>query len=167
MNVFFIQPTFEAPSFCWLFECDDQKIGVHEARGWCTRLRDETPIFFTNEERCMLLMVLLELKASEFDAHLSNAARQAPEFAASIQQFPLTMLIKHVFHSCYSDYWPKKAMDWLDEKPQLLPLFANELEQMYTHKVISQSLRHRARSMWRSVTRDDQSVVRHMRHAHG
>jgi hypothetical protein len=167
MNVFLIQPTFEGSSLCWLFERDDQKIGVHKTEGWCTRLRDEKPIFFSNEERCMLIMILLELKVSEFDEHLGQAARLAPEFASSIQQFPLKMLIKHVFHSCYSDYWPEKAMNWLDEKPQLLPLFVDELEHMYTHKVMSQSLRHRARSMWRSVTRDDPSVVRHMRHAHG
>lgn len=112
-------------------------------------------------------MILLELKVSEFDAHLSEAARLAPEFGTSIQRFPLTMLIKHVFHSCYSDYWPEKAMDWLDEKPQLLPLFVDELEHMYRHKAMSQSLRHRARRMWRGVTRDDPSVITHMRHAHG
>jgi hypothetical protein len=138
------------PPYCWLFIRDEQLIGVHKNNGWCTQLRFKELITFDAEEKFVLMMILLELNPSEFAQHLSEACQSQPEYAHSIRKFPSTQLLKHVFHSSISDYWPQLALNWLNHQPHLLPLFYDELGHMAADKAMSQNLRHRARRMLRS-----------------
>lgn len=147
-------PTVEPP-YCWLFARNEQKIGVHKTKGWCTQLRKETPLFFDIEEKCVLILILLELEPHDFDRYLASAGNLVPGFADSIEHFPLTYLLKHAFHASVSDYWPEKALTWLDTKPDVQHDLSAELENMLTNKAMSQSLRHRVRRMLRHLQRDD------------
>jgi len=153
MKAHFLQPPLPDQVFFWIFEKDERVIGVHKTLGWCTRLRSETPIYFDTESKCMVLLILLEIEFAEFKTHLDTVCEAAPEYAASIQRFPLALLLRHAFHSSVSDYWPDKAIDWLDANPEVQPLLLAELEHLVTNKAMSQSLRHRARRMFRNLQR--------------
>lgn len=153
MNVISMPPTVQQP-YCWLFAHNEQKIGVHQTKGWCTQLRDDAPLFFDIEEKCVLMLILLELAPGEFDRYLADSRRTVPAYAESIACFPLTKLLKHTFHQSVSDYWPEKALNWLDARPDLQHEVLAELEHMVTNKAMSQSLRHRTRSMVRKLRRD-------------
>lgn len=135
--------------YCWLFQRNLRRIGVHRTDGWCTQIRDEKPIYFDREEKCVLLLILLELTMSEFNQCLANAKHEAPDYADSIQRFPLTMLLQHTLCSEMSDYWPARALDWIDACSDILPELKDALAYATGNKALSQSLRHRARRMWR------------------
>lgn len=153
MNVIPMPPTIQQP-YCWLFARNEQKIGVHQTEGWCTQLRDEAPLFFDMEDKCVLILILLELEPAIFERYLGDASSAVPEYANSIKHFPLMKLLKHVFHQSVSDYWPAKALTWMDANPDLQPCLASELENMVGNKAMSQSLRHRARGMLRQLQRE-------------
>lgn len=151
MTISFIRPPRDDPPFCWLFESPSQKIGVHLSKGWCASIREEAPIYFVTEDKCIGLFILLDLNKAELRTFLSEAACNAPQYGESIRSLPISLMLKSIFRTSYSDYWPAKALDWLEDAPELLPAFVDELEYMVSHKVMSQALRHRARRMLRSV----------------
>ncbi|MRW83007.1 hypothetical protein GJ698_02740 [Pseudoduganella sp. FT26W] len=154
MKVALTPPAIEQHAYYWLFQRNQQKIGVHVVNGWCTQLREEEPLYFDADERCVLLMILLELTPGEFTQHLADAKRLRPEYSENIKHFPLTRLLGYTLHSALSDYWPSKALDWLDEHVALQHLLANELDYTSTNKSLSQSLRQRAKRMVRGLLSD-------------
>ena len=152
MNIIPMPPTKEQ-AYCWLFARNQQKIGVHQSKGWCTQLRDESPVFFDTEDKCVLILILLELEPAAFERYLVDASSAVPEYANSIKRFPLMKLLKHAFNQSVSDYWPEKALLWMNAKPDLQRPLASELEHMMHNKAMSQSLRHRIRRMLRELQR--------------
>lgn len=141
----------DVPPYCWLLESDVRKLGVHRESGWCAQFADRC-VFFESEPSCVHLLPVLELDGNDFFALLSRSEILFPEYANSIRKFPKLLLIQHAFRHYSSDYWPGKAMTWLERDPGLQPLLVAELDEISGNKANSQQLRQRAKRMLRGLT---------------
>ncbi|MDO8312663.1 MAG: hypothetical protein Q7T25_12055 [Sideroxyarcus sp.] len=146
MNNIFLAPAIEEPPFLWLMEMGGRKVGVNQVDGWCMLL-DDHPIFFNSEERCALLAPVLEIDEEKFLEFLENSAISNPIYGEKIRDFPQTALLKHIFHSSYSGYWPEKALAWLAIDKVLQQNFKVELEDFMKNKIMPQRSRQIAKKM--------------------
>ncbi|MDR1163761.1 MAG: hypothetical protein LBM17_08030 [Candidatus Accumulibacter sp.] len=150
MNPSFLAPPQEAAPYCWLIEIGSTKLGVHRRDGWCAQL-DERLIFFDSEEKCMLLMPILEIEAEKFLDFLKRAELHAPAYSNAIRRFPKALLLKHVFHTAVSGYWIEKALAWLVDDGALQSRFSDELEKIIDKKIMPQAVRQKARKIVKSL----------------
>lgn len=146
MQVNFITPPLAIIPYCWLFDIGELRFGVHCHNGWCMQVDAET-VSLDSEEKCMPLMPILESNKSSVIDFLAAAAISNPMFAGEIKQFPIELLIKHIFHTSFSEYWPEKALQWLVFDNTLPPLFKKELETFSENKTMPQKLRQKAKSL--------------------
>ncbi|MDR1275968.1 MAG: hypothetical protein LBL72_06280 [Candidatus Accumulibacter sp.] len=150
MNPGFLAPPQEAAPYCWLIEIGSTKLGVHRRDGWCALL-DERLIFFDSEEKCMLLMPILEIETEKFLDFLKGAELHAPAYSNAIRRFPKALLLKHVFHTAFSGYWIEKALAWLVDDNTLQALFEQELQKIIDRKIMPQAVRQKARKIVKSL----------------
>lgn len=150
MNIDFLAPPCEAAPYCWIFEIGTIKFGVHQTDGWCMKL-DERILDFSSENRCVPLGPILDVDEGEFFNLLAGLKRQIPAYADSIDRFPKVMLLKHIFHTSFSGYWPEKALAWLNNDRESQPLFRKELEGLIENKAMPQGVRQRAKKILRTL----------------
>lgn len=150
MKVCLIEPVLEDGSYFWLIELGGLLVGVHPRDGWCMRI-DERVIALNAESKFVPLGPLLELPEADFSAFLKRIATTAPACAKLVESFPKETLLKHIFHTSYSSYWPERALDWLSADQKLWPRFLDELRAFSTHKAMPQVARQRAQRMVREV----------------
>lgn len=138
-------PIEESP-YCWLVQSGRGKLGVKKDDGWCIRL-DGRVIFFDNEEKCVPLVQVLELDKQTFLAFLDDAMSLKPDYAEEIRNFPKLLLIKHVFNSSFSGYWPERALEWILSDQQTQFLLKYELDKFSNNRVMPQRARQIAKRM--------------------
>lgn len=136
--------------YCWLLTIDGRQLGVHLHNGWCMDI-DGQMACIDEEYKCVRLLPLLERAPATFAAQLQLAEQTYPAFAASIASFPKLMLMKHVFHTSVSGYWPERALAWLADDASLQPALRHELDAFAHNKVMPQDLRQRAKRMLRNM----------------
>lgn len=146
MKIVFLAPAIEAPPYCWLFEIGLNRLGVHQHDGWCMKLGDRI-VFLDSEDKCVPLGPILEVEEKLFFNFLRDAEEEHPAYANSIDRFPKVMLLKHVFHTSFSGYWPEKALTWLKADPSVQNLFSEELENFVENKIMPQSVRQKAKKI--------------------
>jgi hypothetical protein len=144
MNTVFLAPPIEAHPYCWLLEIGSNKLGVHQDAGWCMKM-DERVLLLDSEGKCVPLEPILEVEENLFFKFLQDVRKEVPSYADAIDQFPKVMLLKHVFHTAYSGYWPQKALNWLSADSGIQNLFQDELEIFAKNKVMPQAARQQAR----------------------
>jgi hypothetical protein len=144
MKTVFLAPPFVAVPYCWLFEIGLNKLGVHQRDGWCMKL-GERIVLLDSEDKCVPLEPILDVDEKLFFNFLQEASLELPAYADSIALFPKVPLLKHVFHTSFSGYWPERAIAWLDADPSIQGLFQDELEKLILNKVMPQGLRQRAK----------------------
>ncbi len=93
------------------------------------------------------MLPLLELSRSIFYCHLEKVAQAVPDLPGTA--FPEMLLIKCAFETSVSDYWPQKAMDWLDAGANIPEELQHSLRVLTKQRWASQRLRHRAMSILR------------------
>ena len=152
MEITFLMPPLEASPYCWLIEVGTRKLGVHRHDGWCMQL-DNRLVIFDSEDKCMPLSPILEVEAQKFADFLKTAEISAPNYSKVIRQFPKELLLKHIFHTSFSGYWPERALAWLIDDDNLQSLFENELEKFIYNKVMPQGARQRAKKIVHSLRR--------------
>jgi hypothetical protein len=146
MNFLQTIPESASSDYCWLLVIDSRPLGVHLHDGWCMQIKGQT-VFFDEEYKCVHLLPVLEKDPATFSAQLRLAERSHPSFASSIKNFPKKMLLKHVFHTSVSGYWPERALSWLTYDTTVQPALKQELEGFSRDKIMPQSLRHQARKI--------------------
>ncbi len=151
MDVSFFMPPVDVAPYCWLIEMGSRKLGVHQRDGWCMQL-DAQLVFFNSEEKCVPLAPILEVEEKKFFGFLESAAISNPTYSESIRKFPKELLLKHVFHTSFSGYWPERALAWLAADKNLQPLFKDELERFVQNKVMPQGARQEARRIVQSLS---------------
>lgn len=151
MEVKLLDPAVKDDSYCWLISLGGSFIGVHAQAGWCMCIGDSV-LVLDAESKFVPLGPLLEMQPAEFFAFLKTAATTNQYFAHQIEKFPWEMMLKHVFHTSYSSYWPERALVWLETDQALWPKFQNELLTFSNNKVMPQRARQRARNMLRTVS---------------
>jgi hypothetical protein len=146
MKTIFFMPPLESSPYCWLMSIGSSKLGVHRLNGWCMQL-DDRIIFFDSEDRCVPLVPILEIDPKEFTVFLKEVSNRALNYSEVIHRFPKESLLKHIFHTSFSGYWPEKALVWLKDDVELQPLFEAELKKFINNKVMSQRVRQFARKI--------------------
>lgn len=153
MRTAFLTPPIAAGQYCWLAELGSNKLGVHIKDGWCMQL-GERLFLLDSEDKCVPLEPILEVEESVFFNFLDEARKAFPAYSASIDRFPKVMLLKHVFHTSFSGYWPEKALTWLDADPRIQSLFQEELQIFTEKKTMPQGARQKARKILKYLLRD-------------
>ena len=115
------------------------------------QLADERFVFFDSEEQCVPLGPILEMEEVKFSDFLESAAASNSDYSESIRRFPKELLLKHVFHTSFSGYWPEKALAWLISDENIQPLFKDELEKFIENKTMPQGARQRAKKIVKSI----------------
>jgi hypothetical protein len=152
MDIQFLIPPVQASECLWLLQFDRRKLGVHKVAGWCMQLDGRT-VSIDSEEKCVPLIPVLELEEAKFVEFLREMEKAYPEFAARIHEFPKGLLLKHVFHTSVSGYWPEKALTWLVNDRALQSSFTKELEVFSTNRVMPQRARQIANKLVRDLQR--------------
>lgn len=104
-------------------------------------------IVLSNTDDMMPLLPLLEVGRVQFYEHLHNVGQNCIEIAGIVQSFPDALLLKFAFESSVSNYWPMKAMDWLETSGKIAPDIRESLRAMLKKSWTTQRLRHRAEEM--------------------
>lgn len=152
MKIRLLEPATEEGSYCWLINLGGCLVGVHVQAGWCVRIEGSV-VVLDAESKYVPLGPLLETPSAELTAFLQRAAEAMPAWRAQILAFPKEVLLKHIFHTSYSSYWPERALAWLATDQELWPQFREELERFSKNKVMSQGARQHAQQMLKRVAR--------------
>ena len=150
MKLTLIEPAIVDGPYCWLIDLDGPRAGVHARAGWCVRTADRE-LTLDAEGKLVPLGPLLELPVATFTAFLERSAAAHPAHADAIRAFPRQALLKHVFHTSFSSYWPERALAWMADDPASWPVFADELKHFAENKAMPQGARQQAARMARSA----------------
>lgn len=149
MNLTLLEPVIEDGPYRWLITLGNCVVGVHSESGWCLRLGGNI-LPLEAESTFVPVEPLLELSANEFRQFLQRSAVGNPSFSQKILGFPTNYLLKHIFHTSYSSYWPERALAWLATEPAAWTEFQQELLKLSENKAMPQKIRHQAYKMLRS-----------------
>jgi hypothetical protein len=138
----FIPPSFELPNV-WLAGIGKVRLGVHLKDGWCIDIAGRTRAL-SEPEDVMPLLPLLEMSRAQFYEHVRHLAHTTPELAKATQSFPDVLLLRFAFESSVSDYWPHKALDWLDTDTALDPQIGDSLRALLGRPWATERLKQRA-----------------------
>ena len=150
MKLTLMEPALVDGPYCWLIDMDGLRVGVHAHEGWCVR-GASGELRLDAEAKLVPLGPLLELPAATFTAFLERAAQSHPVHANAIRAFPRLALLKHVFHTSFSGYWPERALAWMSDDPGSWPLLAEELTRFAQNKAMPQAARQQAQRMSRGT----------------
>lgn len=146
MKPVLIVPPIEALPYCWLFQIGLNKLGVHQQDGWCIKMQDHV-LLIDSEEKCVLIEPLLEIDLDIFVKFLDDVKSLIPLYAASIDQFPKVLLLKYVFNTSVSGYWPDKALPWLIADPSAQNPIYDQLVKFAENKGMPQRARQQVRKI--------------------
>lgn len=151
MELKLLDPVVEEGPYCWLISLGGSVIGVHAEAGWCARMNGGV-LVLDAESKFVPLGPLLEMQPGEFSAFMQRAAAANPRFAQQIGGFPREALLKHIFHTSFSSYWPERALAWLETEQALWPRFQSELLTFSKNKVMPQRARQHAQKMLQTTS---------------
>jgi len=146
MKLTLLEPAIEDGRFHWLIALGNCVVGVHADSGWCVRINGDV-LQLDEESKFVPVMPLLELTVNEFQEFLQRSAVASPKLVELILGFPRNVLLKHIFHTSYSSYWPEKALAWLATDPAAWPKFRQELLALSKNKAMPQKIRQQANKM--------------------
>lgn len=150
MELQLLESVNDEGTYCWLIDIGGLLVGVHAESGWCVRI-NESVLVLDAENKYVPLGPLLEVPAEKFFAFLEQAAMANPSYGQQIRGFPKETLLKHIFHTSYSSYWPERALTWLATDRALWPKFREELQLFSTNKVMPQAARQHAQKMLQAL----------------
>lgn len=137
-----IPPSFEFP-IVWLADIGKVRLGVHLQDGWCIDMAGRRRVL-SEVNDVMPLLPLLEMSRAQFYGHLRHLAQTTAELAEAYQSFPDILLLRFAFESSVSDYWPHKALDWLDAGTTLDWQIGESLRTLLSRPWVTQRLKQRA-----------------------
>lgn len=126
----------------WLVSIGRIELGVGLRGEWCFRVGQRL-VTISKPDDTMPLLPLLETGRTAFYDHVSRAVQVRPELAEAARSFPEVLLLEFAFESSVSDYWPLKAMDWLDLNSVLVSELRGTLRTLLSRGWATQRLRQR------------------------
>jgi len=139
MKIENIFPSF-SESILWLIAIGQIKLGIDATSGWCFQLGTRVIMLKTRDDMIPLLP-LLEMGKTKFFAHLVNISEQYPKYAVFV--FPEELLLKCAFETSVSDYWPNKAIDWLESDSGVSEELRESLKLIMHQRWVGQRLKQR------------------------
>ncbi|WP_080727883.1 hypothetical protein [Ralstonia solanacearum] len=130
----------------WLALIGQVRLGFHVQDGWCIDVGGHATVL-SKADDMMPLLPLLEIGRVRFYDYLNNVGENRIELAGIVRSFPDALLVKFAFESSVSDYWPMKAMDWLDVSGRITTEICESMRAMLRKSWATQRLRHRAEAI--------------------
>ncbi|MHA6884530.1 hypothetical protein [Ralstonia pseudosolanacearum] len=124
----------------WVAQIGQMTLGANLQGGWCIGMGERT-ILLSKPEDMMPLLPLLELNRERFYEHLHRVAEDHAELLGVMQSFPETLLLRFAFESSVSDYWPMKAIEWIETVHKIEPDVRESLRAMLSKTWVTQRLR--------------------------
>jgi hypothetical protein len=148
---FFLVP-IQHQNLLWVGRTNGQNFGVTLSGAWCVeeKLSGESIELSSSHMMVPLLPVLTE-DAQKFRSHLALIANANPEFADALLNFPGSDLVSHVLNTSYSDFWPEKALQWIESKAFTFVNLKDVLGVAKQNKAFSQPLRQRIERVVKSL----------------
>lgn len=136
----FLETPIVAPPYVWLIDnANNNRIGVHDEKGWCILIRDEI-IYFDSESACMVLLPLLEIERATFFSFLEKLDIDRRD--VFIEKFPEVFLLLYAF-KYGGGYWAEKAFNWVSKERKAFLRVRNDLEVLVKNKKFPQKLLHK------------------------
>ncbi|AJC21060.1 hypothetical protein [Pandoraea pulmonicola] len=150
MKVELLFPPLEEDSIFWFVKIGKLKIGIINKNVWCLGLGDvvRSPLDF---EDMMPLLPLLEVSRRGFIEYFERVGRLRPEIAGMIQTFPETLLLKFACEKSVSDYWPSRAIEWINAEPILAEKLSKSLFDLLKQGWLPQRLRQQVSEVVRRI----------------
>lgn len=130
----------DSESILWLIAVGQVKLGIDATCGWCLQLGSRVVMLKTRDDMVPLLP-LLEMGRAQFFAHIVNVMKQHPKYIVFV--FPEVFLLQCAFETSVSDYWPNKAIDWLDADSSILEELRESLLSLMHQRWVGQRLKQR------------------------
>lgn len=127
----------------FMFASHDRMFGTSKTGSWLIETK-ESVLAIDAEEKSIFALPLLEISEPDFSDHLALAATMFPEHRQAIDAFPRKQLLVRALEYDTSDYWPEKAITWIECSPEVYVSMAGLLHEVSTRASASQALRHRA-----------------------
>lgn len=137
-------------SYLWVAEIGRAKLGVHHADGWCMLL-EHGVVLLDSEDHCMPLLPILEIDGRLFFEFVQEVANSNEAYSKVLAAFPKELLLKHVFRTSISGYWPEKALAWLLDDKEIQSVFREELTQFAENRGMPQGARQRAKKILKAL----------------
>jgi hypothetical protein len=144
MKINFLKPQANM-SPIWIVELGQVKLGVASRSNWQIELQGDVAEL-SKPEDMTLLLPLLEENRNKIYEHLREVDIIRPDFEVQ-SNFPEKMLLQCAFEFSVSDYWPLKALVWLDSVPELIDVFKVSLTDLQKRSWATQPMKHKIRLM--------------------
>ncbi|WP_152682688.1 hypothetical protein [Caenimonas sp. SL110] len=140
MQISFMVPPHVSKPYVWLVEMDGRRLGINDRHEWQVEsLGKVSPL--NNEQTCILAIPVLEADPRKFYSFLKGLT---PTLAEAAETFPLEMVLKVVFHTSFSGYWPQRALEWLGANEAPVDKLESELRSFSINKAMPQKARQTA-----------------------
>lgn len=144
-----LESPIKAVPYFWLIESGPMKVGIDSKNQWWLNIHGKTTGLSRPEDSTPLLP-LLEIGRADFHNFLQRICTKYLEMSKMESSFPEVLLLQNALRSV-SDYWPAKALDWIDQQPALKNQLMEDLINASNNKRFSQSLRSRITKLTRSI----------------
>ncbi|WP_143135913.1 hypothetical protein [Burkholderia ubonensis] len=134
----------------WVVNVGRVRVGVNSTGTWSIDLNENVRAVKSPED-AMLLLPILELGRAHFFDGLKRIAREFPDFENQVVAFPENLLIEFALDSSISEYWPSKALSWIEGAPALVSTFSSLMKGVIDKKWATQSVKHRIKRMINDV----------------
>lgn len=135
-------PPFFEPPTAWLVSIGNIRLGVHLLDGWCIEVRGQARVLSRSDDM-MHLLPLLEMGRVQFYEYLYRVAQGRSELKEIPSSFPAILLLRFALESSVSDYWPLKALDWIEAETTVDSKIREDLRTLLSKPWVSQRLKQR------------------------
>lgn len=145
----FITPEFSAHSFLFL-QHSNVKFGTTTDGKWISTIKDQTNKI-TPPDNILSLLPILELDRDfvhEKILQIQSTNHRIPHIDTS---FPELDILKAAIISSVSEYWPEKALNWIESDPNLASALRESVELLAQKEWAPQKLKHRCKKILRSI----------------
>lgn len=106
----------------WVVNVGRVHVGVDSAGTWFIDLNQNVHTVKLPRDT-MPLLPILELDRDNFFDDLKRIANEFPDFENQVASFPENLLIELALDTSVSEYWPSKALNWIEGAPALVSFF--------------------------------------------
>ncbi|WP_175818884.1 hypothetical protein [Burkholderia sp. BCC0419] len=144
MKVELLFPPILENSSVWIVRVGNVQLGINFGHRWCINTGGEGRLIQTPNDM-MPMLPLLEIGRGDFYEHLLHIESSWGKLLELTESFPESLLLRFAFDSSFSDYWPIKALDWLDNESSIDSEVMESLRRISGQRWVSQNLRQRVK----------------------
>ncbi|MBY4917618.1 hypothetical protein [Burkholderia dolosa] len=150
MKAEFVPSPIVKENAIWVVSVGKVCVGVDSIGTWSIDLNGNVRAVKSPEDT-MPLLPILELDRDNFVDGLKRIAREFPDFENQVASFPENLLIEFALDSSVSEYWPSKALNWIEGAPALISIFSPLMKSVIDRKWATQSIKQRIGRLIKSI----------------